>query len=178
MTRPRQEALVIGVHPMSRGFGWIAYSGPFAPHDWRVVETKGQGKNDACLNYLAKLFDRLQPATLVLEAFEPTASGRVRRIANLGRALTALAIDQGIDVAVFTRSEVRFSFAHVGARTRQEVAEAVARHSPPLRDLLPAKRRAWDRENLKMSLFSAAAVVITHYALDANRLLDELKDVE
>ena len=169
------ETLVIGVHPMTRGFGWIAYAGPFTPFDWRIIETK-RDKNAACLAYMAKLFDRLRPAVLVLEAFEPTSSRRVPRIGRLGKALIALAADRGIEVAVFRRGDVQSCFAHAGAKTRQEIAEAVARHTPMLSDRLPTKRRAWDREDLRMSLFSAAALVITHYALDANRLLDELRD--
>jgi hypothetical protein len=170
-----RETLVLAVHPMTRGFGWIAYAGPFVPFDWRIVETK-KAKNAACIAYMAKLLDRLQPATLVLEDFEPGTSRRDARVSRLGKALVALASDRGIEIAVARRTDVQACFSHLGAKTRQEIAEAVARHTPILADRLPRKRRAWDREDLRMSLFSAAALVVTHYALDANRLLDDLRD--
>lgn len=171
--RPR-SSLVLGVHPTSRGYGWIAYEGPFSPYAWATVEVS-RNKNPISLEKLGKLLARLQPETLVLEAFEPTTSERRKRITKLCRALVALAVERGIEVAIFPRSDVQACFAHVGANTRQEVAEAVARHTPALEGRLPKKRRAWDSEDLRMALFSAAALVITHYALDARRLLDDLR---
>lgn len=168
-----RPSLVLGVHAMSRGFGWIAYDGPFAPYDWRVVEVR-RDKNATSIRRLAKLLSRLQPDTLVLEHFEPDGSVRHARIAKLYRALSVLAQDAGIDVAVFSRSDVQACFAHVGAKTRFEIAEAVARHTPHLRSRLPSKRRTWESEDVRMALFSAAALVVTHYALDARRFLDGL----
>jgi hypothetical protein len=49
--------------------------------------------------------------------------------------------------------------------TRQEVAEAVARHLEPFQQHLPKRRRPWDGEDERMALFSAAAVLLTHFRL-------------
>lgn len=165
--------LTMAFHPTSRGFGWVAFEGPFAPYDWGTVSAKGD-KNAVCLRALEKLLNRLQPETLVLEASGRRSSVRSARIDRLCQAATALAADRGADVAVYTRGDIQSCFRTVGARSRQEIAEAVVRHVDALRHRLPSKRRPWDPEDRRMSLFCAAALVLTHYRFSAMLLLDDL----
>jgi hypothetical protein len=87
----------------------------------------------------------------------------------------SLANDRSINVAVYTRKDINACFSTVGARTRYEIAEAIARHVPALAPRLPPKRRAWTAEDRRMGLFNAAALVFTHYRNEAQFFLDELK---
>jgi hypothetical protein len=80
-----------------------------------------------------------------------------------------------VDVAVFSRDDVRSCFKQFGAHSRYEIAQAVARNAEAIRHRLPKPRRIWESEGRSMALFSAAALVLTHYQLSAQRLLDELK---
>jgi Holliday junction resolvasome RuvABC endonuclease subunit len=156
--------------------GWVAFEGPFSPYDWGIVGTRGKDKNGRCLRKIEKLFDRLAPETLVLEAFEKRNSIRRDRVANLGRAIVALAISKGVDVAIHTFNEVRQCFASVGARTRHEIAEAIGRQFAQFHHLMPRKRRAWDAESGKMPLFCAAAVSAAHYHSAATNLLENINE--
>ena len=165
----------MGFHPTSRGFGWVAFEGPFAPYDWGIVSAKGD-KNGVCLRALEKLLARLEPETLALEASGRRASIRSGRIDRLSKAVMALAADRGVDVAVHTRADIQSCFKTVGAWTRQEIAEAVARHVDAFRHQLPKARRPWDAEDRRMALFSAAALVFTHFRFGSDRLLDHLRD--
>jgi Holliday junction resolvasome RuvABC endonuclease subunit len=171
----RYRALTLAIHPTSRGFGWVAFEGPFSPYDWGVVSARGPQKNAICLRRIEKLLTRLTPETLVLEAFERRQSVRRDRIENLGRALVALAASHAVGVTVFSFGEVRQCFASVGAWTRQEIAEAVARQITAFAHVLPRQRKPWDAENRRMALFSAAALALTHYQRDAHALLAALK---
>lgn len=171
----RPFALTLAIHPVSRGFGWIAFEAPFAPYDWGLVTVRGTDKNARCLRRAERILDRFEPETLVLEAFEKRRSARADRIALLGRGLVALAGERGIDVAVYTRGEVKACFAKVGAVSRQEVAEAVSRHVPALHHRLPKPRRPWQTENPRMALFTAAALVLTHYQYVASQFLDNIR---
>jgi len=164
--------MVLGLHLMSRGFGWTTYTNPLSIWSWKVVAV-GDYTNATTLKRVQRLIDDMQPETLILEAFEPPAK-RSERHRLLYRAIIAYAVDQGVSVSVLNRKQVEWCFARVGARTRQEIAEAVARRSPELSRLLTKKRRAWDAEDLRMSVFCAAALVATHYALDADQLLKDL----
>jgi Holliday junction resolvasome RuvABC endonuclease subunit len=124
-------------------------------------------KNAVCIRKAKKLIDELCPDALVLEAFERRDSERADRITKLGRALVALAADAGIECAIYTRRDIEVCFATVGARTRDEIAEAVARHLPALSPRLPERRRAWEAEDRRMGLFASAALVLTHYRHEA-----------
>lgn len=175
MTPELPQNLVLAVHPMAQGFAWIAYDGPFKPWAWRTVRVHGY-RNDRFLSRIRTVLERHQPITLVLEAFEPEVSARSERTARLCRGIVAFAREMGIEVEVIRYSDVQDCFSHVGARTRHEIAEAIVRHTPVLSDYLPSKRRAWERENFHMAIFSAAALVIAHYSQDAHRLLVDLRE--
>lgn len=175
MSAALRPSLTLAIHPNTRGFGWVAFDGPFNAHDWALIHADGD-KNSKCLRSVERLFERLQPETLVLEAFERSSSQRADRIARLCRAIVALAVDRRIEVAVYRRGDVQATFASVGARTRHEIAQAVARHVEALRPRLPAQRKPWQSEDKRMPLFAAAALVLTHFQLGATTLFDQLSE--
>ncbi|HZL16989.1 MAG TPA: hypothetical protein VFG23_04495 [Polyangia bacterium] len=173
ISAPPPQGLTLAIHPIKAGFGWVAFEGPFSPYDWGLVRPHGE-RNAACLRRVEKMLGRFLPDTLVLEVFEPPTSARANRIAKLCRAMIALASDRGVEVAIYSRGDVRTCFASVGAGTRQEIAEAVARHVDAFRHLLPGKRRPWDDEHRHMAIFAAGALALTHYQIGASRLLRSL----
>lgn len=171
---PIPRSLVLGIYPNVRGFGWVAFEGPFALYDFGLVFVQAD-KNRRCLEHFERLLTRLEPEAVVLEAF-PENVRRTARIVTLQRAFVASALSRGIETAMHPHGEVQAMFSPVGARSRQEIALAVARQVPGLGHRLPRKRRAWHCEDRRMALFNAAALVITHFQLDANRLLKELNE--
>ena len=173
MTTTRVPALTLGFHPSSHGFGWIAFESPFSVYDWGISNARGD-KNAACMKKLDRLIRRLEPHTLVIEAFERRVHQRACRIVKLCRAVVACAAEQGIEVVIYTKGEIQSCFASVDARSRQEIAEAVARHLEVIGHRLPARRNAWDTEDFRMALFNATASVVTHFHLGSSRLFDDL----
>jgi Holliday junction resolvasome RuvABC endonuclease subunit len=170
-----RKPLTLAVYPTARGFGWAALSGPYAPHSGGLVEVT-KDLNVVCLRKLEVLLDQLEPEMLVLEAFEKRNSARTDRIAKLCRALVCVANDRSIEFAIYTRKDIEKCFESIGAHTRYEIAEAIARHVPGLAPRLPQKRKAWKAEDRRMALFNAAALVFTHYRYQAQFFLDEMKD--
>jgi Holliday junction resolvasome RuvABC endonuclease subunit len=169
-----RRPFTLAVHPTARGMGWIVFEGPFAPHDWGHTTARKGDKNAVCLTAVEKLLNRFSPETIVLEAFEKKGSKRADRICRLGRAVVALAQELRIEVAIYTRGDVRACFAGVGASTRQQIAEAVARHFVPLRHRVPKARRPWEADPPRMALFNAAALVLTHYQRGSTLFLESL----
>jgi hypothetical protein len=92
------------------------------------------------------VLSRLSVETIVLESFERGTSKRRHRMEALGRAIVAFAAARTMDVAVYSFAEVRSSFATVGATTRHDIAESIARQLPPISHLLPKRRQPWDGE--------------------------------
>lgn len=170
--KPPYKALTLAIHPSSRGFGWVAFEGPFSPYDWGIVSARGPNKNATCLRRIDKLLRMLSPETLVLEAFEPEGSARQSRIVNLYRSIVALAGAQSIDVEIYRFTQVQRNFERVGARTRRDIAEAITRQTSVFSHLLPNKRRTWDHEDPRMPLFSAASLAATHFQSIATAFLN------
>jgi Holliday junction resolvasome RuvABC endonuclease subunit len=168
MTTP---SFVLAVHPHSRGFAWVVFEGPFAPYDWGLVSARRE-KNRVCLRKFEKLVRRYGPQDVVLETFKQQS--RSDRVVRLCKALVAYAFEQSVEVSIYSRDDVRSTFESVGAVSRQEVAEAVARHIEAFRHRLPPPRKAWQSEDERLSLFTATALAVTHFRLSASRLLDEL----
>ncbi|HTU12433.1 MAG TPA: hypothetical protein VMG08_16195 [Allosphingosinicella sp.] len=166
-------ALTFAMHATSRGFGYVAFEGPFTVHDWGTVVARGD-KNAVCLRKLEAMLDRYLPEALLLEAAGKGSSLRSDRIGRLYQAVAALAVSRSIDVHVYPFKDVQSCFAAVGARTRQEIAEAVARHVDALGPHVPRPRRAWHSEHRRMAVFCAAALVQAHFRYGASRLFDDL----
>ncbi len=176
MTRPQtHRALVLGFHPTARGFGWVVFEHPFSLHSSGVYTARG-AKNASCLRKLGWLLRQLEPSALVLEAFDKRSSLRSQRIRTLCLDAVNLGAEAGAELAVYSRSDVEKCFGKIGAHTRHEIAAAVAQHVPALLNRLPDRRKIWDGEDRRLSVFSAAAVVLTHYQNGATAFLNDLRN--
>jgi hypothetical protein len=176
MTRPlSHRPLVLGFHPTARGFGWVVFENPFKLVTHGTYEPRGD-KNSGCLRKLTWLLKVCAPEVLVIESFDRASSLRSKRIRKLCLSAVTAAADHGAVIACLTRSDVQEAFELVGARTRDEIAEAVAAHVPTLRTHLPSRRKQWDGEDKRLSVFAAAALVLAHYHNGAAALLDDLRN--
>jgi len=149
--------LVLGLHPSSRGFGWVVFDAPLSPFDWGTTDIRGG--NCKALLRVDGILARYQPIVLALEEFE--RSRRVLRTVRLCRAIVAHAEQRGIAIHRYTREDI--SAVLRPARTRQEVAEVVAARIGELQSRLPKPRKIWDGEHPNMALFCATACVIVHH---------------
>lgn len=168
------RALVLGLHPTSRGFGWAALDGPFSAFDHGLFTTKGREKNQRCLAQVEHLIEQFAPECLVLESFDAKSSVRSKRIRELCLAIVSRAAERGLTLAVYPRADVQDAFAALGARTRDEIAQVVARHLPMLAVRLPKKRGAGDSEDKRLAIFNAAALALTWYHFGTLGLFDDL----
>jgi len=171
MTKPL--GLIFAIHATDRGFGYVAFEGPFTPYDWGIVFARGD-KNAVCLRKIEIMLDRFAPETLLLEAYGKGTSLRSERIARLYRSIISVAAHRSVNVVVYSRADIKAAFKTVGASTRQEIACAVARHVDAFRHRLPKPRKPWESEDRRMALFSAGALVLTHFRLGAAGLFDDL----
>ena len=162
MRQDRPGTLVLGIAPTTRGFGYAVFESIRLPVDWGVKEIRVD-KNRQSLTRAAELFDRIKPATLVLEDWW-AAGRRSVRVRALLRALGRSACRQGIAVHGYSREAVCSVFATHGARSKDDMAAAIVRQVPELAACLPRRRRLWQSERYGMAVFEAVALVMTHYA--------------
>ena len=76
---------------------------------------------------------------------------------------TDVAAKRGVASTSFSRADVRACFKHVGARTKREIALAIAREFPELEPRLPPVRRIWMSEDARMNIFDAVALGMTFF---------------
>jgi hypothetical protein len=164
---------VLGIHPTANGYAYALFASPFKPVSWATHRFEGN-KHDKSLRKIARLLDMRMPETVVLERFDGPRSLRSPRIRCLCRAIVALCENRGIEVALYDREHVASTFRNAGARSRDEIAAAVALHVDVLRPKLPRPRRPWECEDRRLAIFAAAALVLTHYRLDADFMLRNL----
>ena len=155
---------ILAIHPTTTGFGWALFEGPLAPVDWGVV-TVQKDRNKHCLARIQELLERLAPTEIVLEQFEGNSARRSNRIRRLYRSIIQLADTFGIRPRVFARELIGQVFATVGARTRYEIAAAIAGRLDAFSHKLPPKRKIWLPDDKRMGLFNAVALAITFFAL-------------
>jgi hypothetical protein len=168
------RSIVLGIFPTARGFGWAAFESPISVLESGTFVALGR-KNVACLEKVDALCRKFAPETVVLEAFDRPHAFRAGRIVDLGKAISSLVAGRGHELTTVARSDVQAAFAPDGARTRDEIAGAIAWQVPGLAHRLPTPRKAWESEKRVMAMFNAAALVLTHYRDGAAALLDDLR---
>jgi len=159
----RKQPPIMAIHATSHGFGFVVMSGPFSLVDWGTRDAT-KDKNATCLVKVTELINRYDPHTVVLEdpSRNPRRSARIQRLYT---AVAGLCHGRSIDLAVFSRDDMHRCYATVGAVSWQDIAEAVGRQLEPLRNRLPARRKAWQSESRRMSIFAAAAIAMTYWQL-------------
>ncbi len=153
---------VLAVDPTSRGFGFVVLEGPDNLIDWSVVEVRESSK----YKYLQRLVDliaRYRPDVLALEDTRSCASRRCSRVQKLLVRMEHIADQGAILTRRFSRAKVRRAFADASAKTKYEIAAAIATRFPELAARLPRFRKPWMPEDERMSLFDAASFALTFF---------------
>lgn len=161
---PCTAGLVLAVHPTSRGFGWVLFEGPDRPALWGIASAR-PGRSGKLLRRFERLLKRYEPAVFVLEEFETGSALRSERVQSLCREMLHLASAHGAFTPIYHRDVVRSCFASSGASTRYEIAQAIAKRIPDFDHRLPRYRKAWLSEDPRQSLFDAAALALTYFAV-------------
>ena len=163
MTDAHPQNLVLAVYPFSRGFAFVFFEGPDSPFDWGVKEVKEKHKNTKTVAEIKKLIDRYRPGVLVIEDTTDGGSRRTSRIRKLYRTLSHLAVAEYVELYRYKRSDINECFASVGARTKYEIAQAIALRIPAFAHRIPPFRKPWMSEDPRQSLFDAVALALVFY---------------
>jgi Holliday junction resolvasome RuvABC endonuclease subunit len=162
MKKTTYPDLILAVTLSARGFAYVFFEAPQTPFDWAIVEIKAKGKNERVVAQVHKLLKSYKPATLVLENIQDPKAKHSNRLKMLSHQLAHLAQSEGVHVAQYGRLAIRNAFAPVGAKSKVEIAEAIAQAIPAFAHRLPPVRKIWMSEDSRQMLFDAAALGMTH----------------
>ena len=163
MKRTTYPDLLLAVYPTTRGFAYVMFDGPISPFDWAMKDMPPKGKNAATLTAIEKLIERYHPDVLVMEKLKPSGQNRSIRICDLYKAILHLAETHQIEVFRYDRSDVQRWFASVCAKTKPEIAQAIAREIPAFIHRLPPIRKIWMSADRRQSLFDASALALCYF---------------
>ncbi|HWH60026.1 MAG TPA: hypothetical protein VN682_20530 [Terriglobales bacterium] len=157
----RQAAYVLGVHPNSRGIGWVLLEGAGKPLDWSIARTTD---NKKCVALLDQFFESRSALCLVLEEYSGRGIRRGVRVQHLCGDIIKRAKSAGIPTYVYSKSDIQTCFFPKGGRDRYAIAKTIAKRVPGFALRLPPRRRLWVSEDSRLALFDAAAIALTHLA--------------
>lgn len=170
MSHKQFESFILAIYPSARGFAFVVFEGPESPFDWGTKEFRGADKNAHSLNAIRELIERYRPDAIVIEDFTDDGTRRSSRIRGLYRSIVQLAQTECIDLFRYSKTQVRHCFGAAGLMTKYDIATAIARHIPAFGHRLPPLRKTWMSEDGRQNLFDAAALGLTHYAVNPSLL--------
>lgn len=153
-----RQNLILAIHLQTRGFAYVLFGESRIPIDWGVYDARGADKNARSLIRINSLLELHTPDVMVLQDMSERGTPRARRIRELNRRAAELADQRGVRVKTYSRAQVIGYFAEFGAVTKQQIAEAIAKHIPALDLYVPPARKSWMSENARMGIFDAAAL--------------------
>jgi hypothetical protein len=153
--------VVLALYPFSRGFAFVFLQDPESPFEWGVKEIKGNLRNHRSIEEMRNLIERYRPELIVIEDKSPRK--RPVRIQRIYRSILNIAKSNHIEVHRCSKKEIAAFFARAGAKTKSEIASAVAVRIKAFSHRLPPIRKPWNSEDPRQSLFDAAALALTYY---------------
>lgn len=157
---------VLSLYPFTRGYAFVHFKGRGQVVDWgcRIVRAAPDRRNATLMASIQALVDAAPPDVVVIDDHTEPGARRSARVRRLHRSIVHMAKSRGIDLGTVRRDEVRAAFSNVGAVSRHEIAQAVAREFQEFGHRLPRKRPVWGTEPEALKVFMAAALAVTYYA--------------
>ena len=162
MTTLQNRKIIVAFDLHPRRFAFAVFKGPNElldfgarsfPRGPNAVRVPTQAK-------LAAIFENFDPVAVILSDRRFRRGGRKSRIAH---ALQKQALERGLPLRFVTTAAVKKAFAGHDSN-KHEIASALARQFPALAAKLPPKRKIWQTECYRMSMFHAAALGVAYFA--------------
>jgi RNase H-fold protein (predicted Holliday junction resolvase) len=157
-TRPTR---VIAIDPTTKGFGYAILDLPLHLVAWGMAHIEGEKRSGAIARFVS-LLDQFRPDAVVLEDTTAPGSRRYPRVRDLLEALAKVARERGLEVHTVSRLAVIACFSSKEERaTKHTIAKTLAVAFPELAEKVPKKRKIWQSEDERISVFDALSLAVT-----------------
>jgi len=157
-----RELRVLAIDPHPRGFGYAVFEGPLCLVDWGTKDVR-RDKERVALERIGELVRRYLPTVIVVEDCAHRKSRRNARVRQLTQRILAAARESAVEGRAVPRAAVYRTLAGTGVGTKYGIATALVRAFPELMVRLPPKRKPWQTEDSRMSIFDAVALGLTYF---------------
>ena len=152
---------LIAVDVRPRSFGFIVMEG-MSVLDCGSRTCRRKHADDCLGQRFRLILEIYSPSTIALRSQHEIRTADKEKGAVVRGAIRAECKKYGARIVEITASTVRQYFSQHHAYTKYQIADAVATFLPELAWKLPPRRKAWQSEHYRMSIFDAAAVALTH----------------
>jgi Holliday junction resolvasome RuvABC endonuclease subunit len=154
---------ILAIAPSTKGFGYAVLEGHRLLVNWGVKTVTGN-KNAGAVKKVKEMIAHYNPQVLVLEDTATEGCRRSPRIKALTKRLVEVGESRTINMALFSRTQVKRVILGGGRGTKHAVAESIAEWYPEeLGFRLPPKRVDWKSEDSRMAIFDAVALALAYY---------------
>lgn len=160
---------ILAVDLRHRRLGYALYEGHRNLLDWgvRVYPAIGEEEASMASKRLASLLSLYSPSVMVLKKERWELARTNMHMRTLVAVTSSVAVAHAVQIRLVGDPEIRSSFENMGCKTRVEIAGALARIFPELASLVPPKRRAWQAEHPRMTVFDAIALGLAYWQHDS-----------
>jgi hypothetical protein len=146
----------------ARKFGYVVFEGPRTLLDWGV-RTHADETHSSLERRLKNLLSMFAPSTIVVRtAVERNRTTR-RRIRLALHSLKVFAKRALITLFVIDESSLHGFFSKEAKVNKHDIAQMIADRFPELSWRLPPKRKPWQSEPTRQSIFDAASIGIFYF---------------
>ena len=165
MTAIKNQKRILALDVRPRSFGYVVFEGSNQllecgvkgfPNGVNAVQVPRSRK-------LEPLMEEFRPSGVVLR--EPGLRRNRKRFINSVREKAA---GRRVGVRLLSPRAIQKAFGSQKCMARYELASALAERFPELAWLLPPKRKCWQSEDYRMSIFDAAAIGVAYFTRREN----------
>ena len=169
MTSFTAQKRVLALDLRPRSFGYAVLEGPNQLLDWGVRSFR-KGVNAVRVppsEKLAALLEEYAPSMVVLKERRLPADKRSGNPRKILGAIQKEAKRRRVRVRLLRRRAVQHAFGAQDRFTKHDIASMVAARFPELAAKLPPKRKPWQSEDYRMSIFDATALGVASFGRPA-----------
>lgn len=161
-TRPYPSGLTMAIFPNAIGFGYAVMKDAITVEDAQVVAIKQRPiDNQLVLNKVREKIAYFEPETIVVE--NTNQSKKSKRVSKLIQGIIDFAEERGVEVATYSRDDIRFVFSNFNAHSKHEIAKVIAENVDLMKHRLMKKRRCFEGEAYATGSFDAVSLGVTHF---------------
>jgi hypothetical protein len=173
MDEPNYRIVALAIR--ARWLGYAVLEGRCQLVDWGMIffQPSSGGEIRAAKRRVELLVSSFSPALIAVAISEVAASQNASSVRSLIRSIRTEARARSIPFESMNRDYIRDSFLEHEARSKDEIASALANRFPELRWKLPQKRKTWEKEHFRMTLFDAIALGVACWSHRSERPTSE-----
>jgi len=158
MNSHNESERILSIYLTYRGFGFVVFEDPETVLDWGHSSVEGQD-----YEIFKKRITSITRYSNIETVLSFSAKDRPAHIQKNIHALKGICKKENIDCFILPKDEINTVFGLFGSFTKYQKAGLVASYLPDLAYKLPPKRKPWQSEDLRMSIFDAACLALTYF---------------